>query len=66
MNSLVLGDIQADKHLSRSRAGNSESHYSLLLMNSAVQRSDNPNVSRLFQMIYCDNKKVNASIIDIE
>jgi hypothetical protein len=35
-------------------------------MGSAIEKTENPNISRLFEKIYCNNKKVNATVIDID
>ena len=38
----------------------------MLKIGSAVATSDNPNLSRLFEKIYCSNRRVNATAIDID
>ncbi len=37
----------------------------MMLMNSMASH-ENPKIGRLFEKIYCNNKKVNATLIDIE
>jgi hypothetical protein len=38
----------------------------MLRIGSAVATSDNPNLSRLFEKIYCNNRRLNATAIDID
>jgi len=49
-------------------ASGSRSHHrqSMLKIGSAVATSENPNLSRLFEKIYCSNRRVNATAIDID
>jgi len=35
-------------------------------MGTAIENTENPNISRLFEKIYCNNKKVNATVIEID